>query len=312
MRLWRWWVALLSERESGEGLALFRIVTGLGLLLNVASVVWSGALPVIWIDRSAGGYRSLGETESWLIALLGGATPSVVHSIAAVGIASGVLLVLGLGGRWTALVAGQAMLALSMINSHTKGSYDALLSNALWLLFLARATEVWSIDARLRRRAPELVPAWPRYLAILQLVVMYFFNGVQKVSVHWTIGGDLSALYYILQQPTWQRFDMTWVHHVFALTQIGTAITWLFELSAPLLLVVLFLRRPAASPGRIRRWVTRHDLRIPFIIVGVSLHAAIMALLEVGAFSVIVLAFYPCVVRPEELRRVARMRPSTV
>jgi hypothetical protein len=293
------WVELTSRKETGEILALFRILTGLGVLWNVGSVVLSGAVRTLWIDRAGGGFRRLDEDASWLIGLFGGPTEGVVWTFVAAAIVLGVLLVLGLGGRITALLALQVMFALSMINPHAKGSYDALSCNALWLLVLAGSTATWSLDARIRTgswQSDREVSAFPRYLAIFQLVVVYFFNAVQKVSAHWTIGGGFSALYYILQQPTWQRFDMTWAAYVYPLTQIGTFVTWVFELGSPLLLLWYLIRRRA-----------RFDLRIPFVIVGLLLHLGILILLEVGPFSLIVLAFYPCLFAPSDLT-VARSR----
>ena len=284
------WVELTSRKETGEILALFRILTGLGMLWNVGSAVWSGIVPVIWFDRAHGGYRHLDRHAQWLIELIG-LTPASVWGLIIAALLFAVMLVIGLGGRWTALLAMQAMFALSMINSHTKGSYDALSCNALWLLFLGEPTATWSLDARMRGSwsSDRQISAFPRYLAVLQLVVVYFFNAVQKISAHWTFAGGFSALYYILQQPTWQRFDMTWTAYVFPLTQIGTAVTWMFELSSPLLLVWYFVRKRV-----------RFDLRIPFVVVGCMLHLGILLLMEVGPFSLIVLAFYPCLFAPRE------------
>ena len=66
-----------------------------------------------------------------------------------------------------------------------------------------------------------------------QLVLMYWATGLQKVSTHWVPGGDLMALYYILQQPTWQWIDMAWVAPYAALTQVGTAVSWWWEVTCP-------------------------------------------------------------------------------
>jgi hypothetical protein len=286
MSVWRRWVAFIATRETGEILALFRILTGLGLLWNIGGSV--KVVPLIWFDRAYGGYRSLPDAPS----------PELVWTLVIVSLLAGGFLVIGLGGRITALIAAQSLLALSMINAQTKGSYDALLGNALWLLVLADSTATWSLDARIRGSwtSDRRVSAFPRYLAILQLVVVYFFNGVQKVSAHWTFAGGWSALYYILQQPTWQRFDMTWTAHVYPLTQLGTLVTHLFELGSPLLLLGYYLLRK-------RR---RLDLRIPFVAVGILLHLGIFILLEVGPFSLIILAYYPCLFSPWPKRPVPR------
>ncbi len=294
-RVWRGWVELLSRRETGESLALFRILTGVGVLWNVSSALVDGVVPVIWLDAHDGGYRHLEPGTQWLLDRLGGPTPGVVWSLVIAALVLGALLVIGLGGRATALAAAQVMFAISMINAHAKGSYDALQGDALWLLVLGDSTATWSVDARLRHgawRTDRTVAAFPRYLAIFQLVVVYFVNAIQKVSASWTFAGGFSALYYILQQPTWHRFDMTWAATVYPLTQVGTFVTWAFELGSPLLLVAYYLR----SRGRLR-----FDFRIVFVGVGLMLHLGILALLDVGPFSMIVLAFYPCLFAPRSV-----------
>ena len=221
----------------------------------------------------------------------------------------GVLLVLGFGGRSIALLAAQSMFALSMINGETKGSYDALLGNALWLLVLADSTATWSVDARIRSgRSSKRIAPWPRFRATSRSFSWWSSTSstrIQKISAHWTFAGGFSALYYILQQPTWHRFDMTWAARIYPLTQVGTMVTWLFELSAPAVLLWCYTRRKPP----------RFDLRIPFVLVGIMLHLGILILLDVGPFSMIVLAFYPCLFAPAaRLRAVtmAEVRASTV
>jgi hypothetical protein len=197
----------------------------------------------------------------------------------------------------------QIFLALSDVNSHAGGSDDPLLANGLWLLVLAQSTRTLSLDCRLRTgswRSAELVPAWPRYLAVVQLFLMYWSTGLQKVSAYWTPAGDFSALYFILQQPTWQRIDMTWAAHVYPLTQAATALTWCWELGAPLWLLAFWWRDTRDRPGRLRALANRIDLRSWLAAVGVVLHLGILAAMEVGPFSLIALSFYLCLYHPDE------------
>lgn len=289
-------VAYLGERESGEALALFRMMVGLALLVDLGATGMHGVLDAIWIDAASGGYRPLAGNH--VVQFLGGPKPEVVWSLFWVTIASGFALVLGLGGRFTALLAAQGLLALSGLNGHARGSYDALLSNCLWLLVLANSTATWSLDARLRRGTftPDdtQVTAWPRRVGILQLVIVYFATGIQKISAHWTPAGGFSALYFILQQPNWHRFDMGWIAYVYPLTQIGTALVWAFELGAPFLLFALYRERKTGG----LRWV-----RFAFVGFGVALHTGVLLLMEVGPFTVIIWSLYFCLFRPAEVRR---------
>lgn len=301
--LWGRWVALLERREPGTSLALFRIAVGLCVIWSIGSVVRADLIDVIWVDRAYGGYRSLGDGDR-LLALLGGPRPEVIWPMTWACLAGAAALVLGLGGRLTALIVLQLFLPLSDANSHAGGSDDPLLSNALWLLVLARSTATLSLDCRLRTgrwTSPEQVPSWPRWLAIVQLFLMYGSTGLQKLSASWTPGGGFSALYYILQQPTWQRGDMSWAAQVYPLTQLATALTWTWEVGAPLWLLAFWFRYTRDRPGRLRALCNRVDLRSIMAGIGLVLHLGILSLMEVGPFSLVALSFYTCLYHPDEL-----------
>lgn len=303
-RWWGAWVRLLDRREPGDAMALFRVAVGLVAVLSIGQLIAQGLVDALWVDLAHGGYRALGEGP-YLVKWLGGPTPRVVHGLVAVALAGGALVALGLGGRVTPFVTLQAYIALQRLNGHTSGSSDLLVTNALWLLTLSRATATLSLDCRLRTgsfRSDTQISAFPRYLAVLQLVVMYWSTGAQKVSAYWLPTGNYAALYYALQQPSWQRIDMTWVAHIYPLTQVATAVTWLWEVSAPLLLVVYYLRYTADRGGKLRRWASRFDLRKPWALVGAGMHLMILLAMDVGHFSVISLSYYACLWHPDELR----------
>ena len=300
-RWWRAWVGLIATREPGTTLALFRIAVGLLLTWSWVEPWASGVVPMIWIGDEWGGVRALGH--SWLFDLLGGASPTAVYSVIGLTALSGLALTLGLFSRPAALIGLVGGLELSRLNGHAAGSYDNLFSNALWLLVLARADATLSLRCRLRTgrwTSDLLVAAWPRWLLILQLVTMYCSTGLQKVSSHWVPGGDLAALYLILQQPTWQRFGMAWVADFYPLTQAATLLVWLFEVGAPLLLIIFWARHGRSRGGRLRAALNRFDLRKPFALYGLSMHAGIMATMEVGPFSPLSMAFYIALVHPRE------------
>jgi hypothetical protein len=299
---WGRWVALLAEREAGTSLVLFRIGCGCTVLWSVGSVALSGMVPVLWLGPADGGFATAGD-GAWPFRWLGGVTPATVWPAVAVTLLAGLLLVLGGGGRLTALVALQSYMALTGLNTNAIGAYDWLLTNALWLLVLGRSTATLSLDCRLRTgrwRSAELVSAWPRYLAVYQIVLVYWSTGMHKLSRAWTPADGFSALYYILQEPTWQRWDMTWLAHVYPLTQFATATTWLWEVTAPLLLLVLWYRRTRDRPGRLRALCNRLPLRGLWVAAGVSMHVGILLLMDVGPFSLAALSYYPCLFHPDE------------
>ena len=304
---WSRWVGLLSSREGPESLALLRVLIGLCMWYAIGSVAFSGTWSLIWVDASEGGYREMSNLP-WLVEALGGATRATIGGLIAAGLISATTLTLGLFSRSSALVLLQISMALADTNPHTGGSYDVLISNVLWLLVLADSGAAASLDAALRRRlrprrAPRTVAAWPRYLVVGQLLTMYASTGLQKVSASWVPGGDLSALYYILQQPTWQRIDMRWAAPLFPLTQAATLGVWLFEVGAPLLIIALWWRRTRARPGRLRALSNRLRARDLFLVTGLLMHAGIAISMEVGPFSFVSMALYAALLHPDEARR---------
>jgi hypothetical protein len=299
---WGRWVDFLDHREHGTSLALFRIACGFGVLGSVGSVVLHGLAPVLWLNPVDGGYRDLPDPP-WLFQLLGGLSPANLWSVIAVALFFGLMLLLGLGGRLAPLLSLQAYLALSEINPQTAGADDLLLSNALWLLVLAQSTATLSVDCRLRTgrwfsSAP--VPAWPRYLAIYQLVLTYWSTGAQKLGINWTPAGDYSALYYILQVSSYQRWDMSWLAWVYPLTQVATAVTWLWENAAPLLLLAFWYRNTRERSGWLRAFFNGIGFRRLYVLTGLGMHVGIFVLMNVEPFTWVTLSYYVCLFRPEE------------
>ncbi len=299
---WGRWAALLAEREPGTSLALFRMACGGCVLWSIGSVVLYGMVPVLWLGPAAGGFATAGDGPA-LFRWLGGATPTTVWAVVIATLAAGLLLLIGAGGRLAALLALQGYLAVTGRNSNALGAYDWLLTNALWLLVLGRSTATLSLDCRLRTgrwRSADLISAWPRYVAIYQIVLVYWSTGLHKVSRAWTPADGFSALYYILQEPTWQRWDMNWLAHYYPLAQFATAMVWLWELTAPLLLLVLWYRRTADRPGSLRALCNRLPLRGLWVATGIAMHLGILLLMDVGPFSLVALAYYACLYRPRE------------
>lgn len=297
-RVWRVWVEWISHREAATTLALVRIALG---LCTFATLV--GVLPVIdlvWAASKNGGYRSM-ETPR-IFAALGGTSPANVHGVTYAAIAASMAVIAGVGGRWPILLLQQLVYALFSLNIQSGGAHDRLLVNVLWICFLSQSTQTLSMDAKRRTgRWTDSTPvaAWPRYLLILQLVVMYGSSGLQKVSPEWWPIGRWSAVYYSLRTPPLARWDYPWLRELFPLTQVATAATMAFEIGAPLLLLWFLVRklRPQGAP----RWV-----RSLFVVVGVSMHLSLWFLMELGPFSPITLSLYLALFHPDEWHRRVR------
>ena len=302
---WSRLVLLLSTQEGAASMALFRVFTGLTLVLNVVSL-WGGGTLRLLTDAQYGGYRSLAP-DHWLAVALGGATPSSALLLSGLSLLGGALMVVGLGGRFGVLIAWQATMALFSLNADASGGHDRVLTNALFLLLLSPSTRTLSLDCRIRRGqwhdAAARISAWPRWVGIYQLLLIYGTTGIQKLGAEWLPMGDLLALYYSFFLPSWQRFDLAFIagRPFIWLTQASTALTWLFETGSPLLLGWFYLRWTQDRGGRLRRWLLRFDLRRLYALVGLGLHLGIWATMNVGPFSPAMLAWYFCLWRPDEI-----------
>lgn len=306
------WLAACSATESATTQALFRIAIGLCTLLSLGTVVRAGLVDILWVDKAYGGMREISHAP-WLIEALGGPTPSIVHALLVLGGLGAVALTIGLGGRPVALLTAIIVTNLVDSNSHAGGSYDELMANALWLAVLSGGHKTLSVDARLRTGTwwPQVqIIAFPRWLAIWQLCLMYGTTGLQKVSTYWVPGGESSALYYIMQQPTWQRGDMRWVARFFPLTQVATTITWLWEVTSFFWIAFVYWAVTRERPGRLRAWSNRLQLRWVYAVIGFGMHVVIFATMEVGPFSPLSLAFYLLLADPTEWERWLRRQPS--
>jgi hypothetical protein len=301
-RIVRAWVALLGERETGESLALFRVAVGVVTLWSLLSVARAGLVEAFWMDAADGGVFELSGGDR-LLALLGGPARATVWTLFGLGVAGAAFVASGLRARASAVVALVAYKTLVSANTVAWHAYDVMITNALWICVLADTSRTLSLDCRLRTgtfTSAERVHAWPRYIGVFQLVVIYFWTGIQKLSPAWTPIDGYSALYWIFQDHNWRRFDMAWTAWLYPATQVATAVSWLWEVSAPLLLAVFYFRRTSARPGRLRAIFNRRDLRRYFALFGVVFHLAIFATLEVGPFSFVALAFYFLLFGPRE------------
>lgn len=306
-RRWRAWAALCNQREPALALALFRIAVGTVLAGTLLSVVFEGTVEALWVDAAHGGIFP-SPRRTVLVDLLGGPTPPVVWGLVWTAVAAAFCTAVGAFGRLSPLVAVQAYAALypTSINA----SSDWLIANGLWLLVLADATATLSVDAKLRHgrfvRDDVTVMAWPRYLAIFQLVCVYAFAGFEKIGEGWTFAEGYTAIYNVLQRPDRARFELGFLPSLYPVTQAMTFVSVYWEMSAPLLLLFYYYRATPARGGRLRSFVLRHDVRLWFLAFGVLFHLGIAATLHVGPFSYIALSFYFCFLHPDELRALWR------
>ncbi len=291
---WARWVALCSRQEDALPVALIRVMTGLTVAGHIAHIAVTGALPLVWYDAAHGGLRNL---DGGVLRGIGGATPEVVVPWSIATFLAAVTMVLGLS-RWATWATWLGFWVLADLNGHAGGSYDELLTSTLFLLGWSGAHRRLSIIPSSTSTSPACV----RWLLIGQLVTVYFSTALQKVSAHWVPWGDHMALWYILQQPTWQRVPMLWLAPAAWVTRVATVVSWSFEILAPLLLLAMWYRHTRTRPGRLRALFNRLDARLLILCVGFGMHAGIEISMEVGSFSLATVALYVACFSPDELR----------
>jgi len=238
----------------------------------------------------------------------GGLTVENVNTMTLLTSVCGFLLAFGVGGRLVTLLTLLGFDYLADLNSHSGGSYDELVKNILFCTLLSGAHRGLSLRGVFTKRPAVLIPSWPRYLLIFQLVLMYWTTALQKVSASWIPIGELDALWYILQQPTWGRYvlpfeKMVWLYPI---TQAMTLSVWVWEQAAPLLLLSFWYRETRTRPGWLRAAFNASDFRTLYLLFGVGMHVGIESLMEVGSFSMASMTLYFACFHPDEISALIR------
>lgn len=294
---------VITHRETATSVALFRILLSFGLLLGLTLIAQAEALSAIWYPQQDGGIFPL-TSRHWIFTILGGVNSGSVYALYSLAWVTGAMCLVGFGGRATILVCQQVVVALRTLNPNATGGYDSLIVMGLLLLLFTRPTETLSVDCLLLRgrwTSAKRISAWPRALIVFQVLFMYSMTGLQKIGYAWTPMGDYLALHYILNDPTWLRYDLaTLPVATHRLLQLGTAVTWHWEQCSLLLLLHWYYRCTQAGPRWLSRWFCNFDLRKAWATIGVTMHAGILALLDVGPFSFVSLAYYACLWSPRE------------
>jgi hypothetical protein len=297
-RAWSAWVELWDRREDAAALALVRILVGLALAYDFAEIWHLDLVDAIYTPAGFGvAYDGLLSPHAtwWLAAL------------ATLGIATGTLMPLSC----LAFVIASAQLAHMSPNSDR--GIDVLLRIVVGVLALSRCNARWSVDALVMRRIfkrplATSIPAWPRYLLLFQLVWVYFSGGINKGGVAWMPTSGFTALSNILADPHVARFDPNgWLAALMPLTRIATALTMLFELTAPLYLAYYYFARTRDRGGKLRRLCNKLRLRWAWIALGLSFHFGIAIGMRLGIFPFGMLALYPVLLAPDEIARITRI-----
>ncbi|MFN7143323.1 MAG: HTTM domain-containing protein [Myxococcota bacterium] len=302
-RMWTWWASRWARTESPRTMAVVRILVALVLLYDFWKVYDLGLVVPLWGVPEVGGLAPVmtrdpvPEMYRWLPA-----TAATAWAGWGVMVVALLCLLVGFLTPLAGLVALLVSAQLAWILPLGDRGIDLMLRNVLLLLALSGCGRVWSVDAKLFGEKAR-IPSWPRYLLVIQLLVMYFAAGIQKTSVTWWPLGGYSALYLILQDPSIAAWKFQWLDRVYPLTQLAAAATMMFELGAGAVLLSWWYRDTRTRPGRLRSLYNRLDVRTVWLLVGVLLHIGIAGTMSLGIFPYAMLAMYPAFFHPDELPR---------
>lgn len=306
MTYWDKFATALSHKEPATPLALFRIAIALVLAFDLLDIWMTKSHLMIWFPMSSGGMQP--PNSNWLFHLLGGPSSANIEFVLWGTLLCCLVLLMGIGSRVAALIAIQGCLALFALHPGTGGGHDRLITNALWLLVLAPSDTSISLWSKIRTGnwfSSSLVSAWPRYLVIYQLILMYSCTGIQKLGAEWWPMGDFLAIYYAILIPYWARADWSWIaQNLTIATQIGTFLTWAWESTWWVVLLCFYYRKTSEKEGRIRQLFLKWDIRLVYITIGVFVHTGIALLMNLGPFSGITMSYYLCFFHHDEYTKV--------
>lgn len=305
MSPWRTWVELWEGDEAPHALALIRILLGLVIVYDFATIGHLGlVLPLFGVEEAGGWSTTLQSSQPALWYRVFPPEPWSATALWATCLGAAVAFTLGLRTRVAAVVLVLAWAQARWVLPPADRGIDTLCRNVLLVLACSGCGARFSIEG-LWRTPPDRVPSWPRRLILLQLVAMYFLAGIQKGGFAWYPPGHFAALFFILQDPAIAAHDFAWVGRqpFFFLTQIGTAVTVVFQDSYPLALLLRWWRHTADRGGRVRAWANRWPLEWLWIGTGAFFHVALALTTELGIFPFAMLALYPAWLHPDQADR---------
>lgn len=306
-----WWVRMWDLKEAPTSLALVRICVGLVMWGELA---WAGGVGVVdwlWAPAEAGGLIDVMSMKRVpLVYQILPAEPWAVWVIWGVAFVAAFCMMVGFFSRTSVLITLLMSAQLALINVPADRGIELVLRDLLLILCFARCGNAWSLDAWLKtgKWAGDggLIPAWPRHLFILQLIVIYQIAGISKFASVWWPDGDFTALYYVLVNPIYSRFALDWASTpLLQFSQVASALTLVFEWNAWILIPAYWFRYTYDRPGRLRALFNRIDVRRVYVFGGIALHLGIEGLMSLGAFALAMLAVYPAFFHPDEFHRAA-------
>jgi hypothetical protein len=241
----------------------------LGLALLVTTVLAGVGLQLSRI----GDVAQLDRDTWWLVLLRSWQEKDqLVVAFMVLWVGCAVLLLMGLLTRFAAVMSWMLSLSFMNTNYYLDNAGDTIRIILLFYLMLCPCGAVWSVDALFRRRAgPVYVHPWPLRLIFMQMIFVYWMNGLYKLFGPTWLHGN--SLFYVLGDMALTRFSQTGVPIPHVMTRIMTWSVLAWEVSFPLLVIWKWPRRFA-------------------LFMGVMFHLGILATMELAMFVPYALCMY--------------------
>ncbi len=302
-------VAAFDERESPTALVLIRVLLATVMLSDLLWIGYFGVSDWLWAPVSDGGISPAIHQNPPVIYQWFGLDAGTATLIYVVLLVSITMFGLGCFTRTSGLVFVFVYAQSAMANDYGDRGIDRAVRVVMLILSFSAAGAAYSFDAWRKtgswRGDGKPVPAWPRFMVLGQLVLVYCAAGFSKGGTLWFPWGGYGALYVILQDPIYAKMSFAFLEHpvLYFFTQVGTGITHTWEMGAPVVLLAAYYRRTAERGGFMRRWFERLRVRDVYVFIGVGFHLSLAVTMYLGIFPWAMLAFFPAFFRPEEIER---------
>jgi len=250
-------------------------------------------------------------------------------AILGLGCVAALALTVGLFTRASAATCALVLLAVVLRNRAPLAGQQVL-GNFLFLLCLSRCGAAYSIDnvrrCRRLRSSGHLddgdekhatyrpIPAWPRWLMILQLTLAYGIAGWAKTGPSYVDG---TSFFNLLTDGRWTRVPMWEMLRLFGdnLLRLATWTAWWFERLFPLVTLGLVLRR-LLPDRRLPRWLLWPTSRWIFATLSLCFTGSLVVFANLGWFVPATALATVVLFRGEEVGRVVdrllRRRPAAL
>lgn len=256
-----------SHRVPWGSLA-FTLMVGLSLLI--------GGLALTQVERV--------DRESWWMRALNSWQEDDTLLMLAMGIWVGAacFLLLGCFTRTAAILTWMLSMSFGNANPYLDNAGDTIRGILLFYLMLCPCGAVWSFDglfgqmfsrshAASTKKLRVFVHPWPICLIFVQMIFIYFMNGIYKLMGDDWLQGN--SLHYVLSDMVMTRVSQFMLPIPPALARVMTWTVLVWEVSFPLLVLWKWTRRLA-------------------LIFGVLFHLGIFASLELAGFVPYALCMY--------------------